>query len=111
LGGLSSRVDRLSNRIANTRALLFDTRSDLDNVRNQEQAGVALAIATGQLRYDERPGKLSIGGGLGGFQHEGGGALGLGYTAPNERIRMNVSAGGSTHGDFGGGGGITFTLN
>jgi autotransporter adhesin len=48
---------------------------------------------------------------LGGFEHEGGGAIGIGYTAPNERVRVNVAAGGSTHGDFGVGGGLSITLN
>jgi trimeric autotransporter adhesin len=90
---------------------LTNLNKRIENTRSEEQGGIALAIATANLRYDDRPGKISVAGGLGGFQHEGGGSLGLGYTAPNQRVRFNVSAGGSTHGDFGGGGGLSFTLN
>lgn len=95
----------------NLQPVLGRLRNRIENTRSQEQGGIALAIATANLRYDDRPGKMSVAGGLGGFQHEAGGSLGLGYTAPNQRVRFNVSAGGSTHGDFGGGGGLSLTLN
>jgi autotransporter adhesin len=95
--GINTRINRAFDRI--------------DNVRHEERSGVALAIGLGQIRYDDRPGKLSVGGGFGGFISEGGGGLGLGYTTPSETVRFNVSAGGTTHGDAGGGGGLTITLN
>ena len=94
---INTRINRAFNRI--------------DHTRNEAEGGVALAMAAGQIRYDDRAGKLSVGGGLGGFEHEGGGAVGIGYTAPNERVRVNFAAGGSTHGDFGCGGGLSITLN
>jgi hypothetical protein len=95
----------------NLQPVLGRLRNRIENTRSQEQGGIALALATANLRYDDQPGKISVAGGLGGFQHEGGGSLGLGYTAPNQRVRFNFSAGGSTHGDFGGGGGLSLTLN
>jgi YadA-like protein/trimeric autotransporter adhesin len=83
----------------------------IHDVRQEERGGVALAMAAGQIRYDDRPGKVSIGGGLGVFEDEGGGALGIGFTSPNARVRGNISAGGSFRGDFGGGAGLSITLN
>jgi autotransporter adhesin len=38
-------------------------------------------------------------------------AGGIGFTSPSGRIRGNVSAGGTTRGDFGGGAGLSITLN
>jgi autotransporter adhesin len=85
--------------------------ADIHHVRNEARGGVALAIASGQIRYDDRPGKLSVGGGVGEFQGEGGGSLGIGYTTPSGRVRLNAVGAGSSHGDFGAGGGLSFTLN
>lgn len=94
---LSNRVDLLGNRI--------------NNVRNEERGGVALAIATGQIRYDDQPGKVSVGGGIGAFEDQGGAALGIGFTSPGGRVRGNISGGGSFHGEWGGGAGLSITLN
>jgi autotransporter adhesin len=79
--------------------------------RQEARAGTALAIATGQIRYDDRPGKFSIGGGFGGFIDQAGGALGVGYTSESGRVRVNLSGGGTSKGDAGVGAGIGFTLN
>lgn len=94
---LSNRVDLLGNRI--------------NNVRNEERGGVALAMAAGQIRYDDQPGKVSIGGGVGAFEDQGGAALGIGFTSPGGRVRGNISGGGSFHGEWGGGAGLSITLN
>jgi autotransporter adhesin len=102
-------VSPLSPTLLSNRLDFLDSR--ITQVRNEERGGVALAIASGQIRYDDRPGKLSVGGGMGEFLGEGGGALGIGFTTPNGRVRLNAVGAGSTHGDFGAGGGISFTLN
>jgi len=94
---LSNRVDLLGNRI--------------NNVRNEERGGVALAMAAGQIRYDDQPGKVSVGGGVGAFEDQGGAALGIGFTSPGGRVRGNISGGGSFHGEWGGGAGLSITLN
>jgi hypothetical protein len=85
--------------------------SDIRSTRREARAGTALAIATANIRYDDRPGKFSIGTAFGGFVNEEGGALGVGYTSPNERVRVNLSGGGTSRGDVGVGAGIGFTLN
>jgi trimeric autotransporter adhesin len=85
--------------------------SRIHDVWQEARGGTELALAAGQIRYDDRPGKVSIGGGVGVFEDEGGAALGIGFTSPNSRIRGNVSGGGSFRGDFGGGAGLSITLN
>ena len=75
------------------------------------RGGVGLAIATGQIRYDDTPGKVSMGVGGGAFDDEGGFAGGVGFTSGNGRFRGNITAGGTTRGDYGGGGALSITLN
>jgi autotransporter adhesin len=94
----------LNNRINSVNARVT-------NVRNEERGGVALAMATGQVRYDDQPGKISVGGGVGVFEDQGGAALGVGFTSPNGRVRGNIAGGGSFHGEFGGAAGLSITLN
>ena len=94
---LNNRINSVNDRVT--------------NVRNEERGGVALAMATGQVRYDDQPGKISIGGGVGVFEDQGGAALGIGFTSPNARVRGNISGGGSFHGEFGGAAGLSITLN
>jgi autotransporter adhesin len=79
--------------------------------RQEARAGTALAIATAQIRYDDRPGKFSVGAGFGGFIDQAGGALGVGYTAPSGAVRVNFSGGGTSKGDAGVGAGIGLTFN
>jgi trimeric autotransporter adhesin len=85
--------------------------SDIGDLRSESRGGTALAMAAAQIRYDDRGGKLSIGVGGAGFIDEGGGALGIGYTTPDSRMRVNASGGVSSQGDFGGGAGLGFTVN
>jgi autotransporter adhesin len=97
LGGLSGQINTLS--------------SNIHDVRQEARGGVALAMASGQIRYDERPGKVSVGAAFGDFINEGGAALGIGYTAPNGAVRVNLSCGGTFRGDAGVVAGISLTLN
>jgi len=97
VNSLFGSINVLSNRI--------------HDVRQEERGGIGLAMATGQIRYDDTPGKISVGVGGGAFEDEGGFAGGIGFTSPNGRFRGNISAGGTTNGDFGGGAGLSITLN
>jgi autotransporter adhesin len=96
LTALTGRVDRLDRRIEDTRDIAI--------------AAGALSMAAAQLRFDDRPGKLSIAMGGGAFHGKGAGAIGLGYTSPDRLWRANVS-GSFTDGESAFGGGVSFTLN
>lgn len=118
IAGLDSRVTTNTNNIA-----LLDGRvgalesgfQDLGNQvsenRTEARAGTALALATAGLRYDDRPGKLSLAGGFGNFKGQSGLALGLGYN-PSLDFRLNGAISASTNnGDVGVSLGASWTLN
>ena len=95
--GLQSQIGGLQSQISDN---LFETRS-----------GIALALAASGLRYDDRPGKLSMAGAFGGYKGASGLAVGVGYAA-TDRLRFNASVSGSpSQGSYGGVVGGSFTLN
>ena len=86
-------------------------QSQINDTRSEARGGVALALAASGLRYDERPGKLSLAGAFGNFKGESGVALGLGYAATN-RLRFNASVSGvPSQGSVGGTVSGSVTLN
>lgn len=77
ISALGQRVDGLQGQI--------------NSARKEARAGVANAAALSGLRYDNRPGKVSIATGVGGFKGSTALAAGIGYTSKNENARYNVS--------------------
>lgn len=77
ISALGQRVDRLQGQI--------------NSARKEARAGAANAAALSGLRYDNRPGKVSIATGVGGFKGSTALAAGIGYTSKNENARYNVS--------------------
>jgi autotransporter adhesin len=77
-------------------------------------AGTAIALAAAGLRYDDRPGKVSLALGASGYRGAAGVAIGLGGTSENGSMRYHVAASFSPNeakssaGVFGG---LSFTLN
>ncbi len=95
--GFQSQIGGLQGQITDN---MFEMRS-----------GVALALAASGLRYDDRPGKLSVAGAFGGYKGASGLAFGLGYAA-TDRLRFNASISGSpSQGNYGGVVGGSMTLN
>lgn len=82
----------------------------IGEVRREARQAAAIGLAAASLRYDERPGKLSMAIGGGVWRKEGAFAAGLGYTSEDSRFRSNVSltaAGRSVGGGFG----LSYTFN
>ncbi|HVZ15423.1 MAG TPA: YadA-like family protein [Bauldia sp.] len=73
------------------------------------QAG-AVGLATSSLRFDDRPGKVSVALGAGSWSGQGAFAFGGGYTSTDQRIRTNLS-GATSGGQWGASAGVSFTLN
>lgn len=99
------------NNVGSALSALDQRMGSLSAEINREagRAG-AVGLATANLRYDDRPGKFSVSAGAGVWNNYGAVAFGGGYTSMDQRIRANVSA--VTSGDqWGGGAGISFTLN
>jgi len=111
VAALDARVGGLEGRVGSLETQVLGLTHYSREARREARGGIAVATATSQIRYDNRPGKLSLGIGTGYFISEGGIAAGLGYTSESQLWRANVSAGSSGRGDWSVGGGVSFTLN
>jgi autotransporter adhesin len=79
--------------------------------REEARGGTALALAAASLRYDDRPEKLSIAGGVGYFKGLTGLSFGVGY-ATSDTFRINGAVSGVPElGDVGVSAGVSWTLN
>ncbi|MBN8954821.1 MAG: YadA-like family protein, partial [Rhizobium tropici] len=83
---------------------------ELGDIRSEARQAAAIGLAAASLRYDDRPGKLSVAVGGGLWRGEGAVAFGAGYTSENGRVRANLS-GTAAGGQVGVGAGVSFTLN
>jgi autotransporter adhesin len=104
-------VGQLQSVAAGFQTQLAGLQSQIDDNRREARGGVALALAASGLRYDDRPGKLSLAGAFGMFKGESGLAFGLGYAA-TQRLRFNASVSGvPSQGNIGGVVSGSITLN
>ena len=104
-----SQLTSLASGIQNQMNFL---QNQLDDNRREAHGGTALALAATGLRYDDRPGKLSVAGGLANYKGETGLAFGLGYTATDVPLRFNLGVSGvPNQGNVGVFGGASWTLN
>lgn len=100
-------VQRQTNAFGSQLAILGQ---QLDTVRAEARRGAAIGLAAGALRFDDRPGKISLAAGGGAWRGETAASFGLGYTLPDGSGRVNAT--GVTAGrDFGFGAGASFTPN
>lgn len=89
---------------------LGQLNSDISGIRDEARQAAAIGLAAASLRYDDRPGKLSVAAGGGFWRDASAFAFGAGYTSEDGRIRGNVS-GTAAGGNVGVGAGLSFTLN
>ncbi|PTE09019.1 hypothetical protein C9427_18545 [Mesorhizobium helmanticense] len=107
----TTNIATLDGRVGALEAGFQDLGDQISENRTEARAGTALALATAGLRYDDRPGKLSLAGGFGNFKGQSGLALGLGYN-PSLDFRLNGAISATTnHGDVGVSLGASWTLN
>ena len=100
----------LNSANAYTDSKLGQLSNDMGEIRSEARGAAAIGLAAASLRYDDRPGKLSVSMGGGYWRNEGALAFGAGYTSENGRVRANLS-GATTGGNVGVGAGISVTLN
>ncbi len=84
--------------------------AEIGGVRDEARQAAAIGLAASSIRYDDTPGKFSVGMGGGFWRGQGAAAFGAGYTSEGGRLRANASAA-VAGGAVGGGAGISFTLN
>jgi uncharacterized coiled-coil protein SlyX len=83
---------------------------EVGEVRKEARAAAAVGLATASLRYDPRPGKLSLAAGSGHWRGSTAMAMGIGWNSDNGVARYNISAS-TADGEWGVAGGMSFTLN
>ncbi|WP_353044085.1 YadA-like family protein [Mesorhizobium sp. M1365] len=106
-----ANIALLDGRVSALEGGLQNLGEQVSENRSEARAGTALALATAGLRYDDRPGKLSLAGGFGHFKGQSGLALGLGYSTSLD-LRLNAAVSASTsRGDVGVSVGASWTLN
>ena len=107
----ANNITQLDGRVGALSSSIQGLGSQIGETRTEARAGTALALATAGLRYDDRPGKLSLAGGFGHFKGQSGLALGLGYNT-SEDFRVNAALSATTNqGDVGVSVGASWTLN
>ena len=82
----------------------------IGDVRREARQAAAVGLAASSLRYDNRPGKISMAVGGGAWRGEGALAIGLGYTSESQMLRANISATSSGR-QWGVAAGLSLTLN
>jgi hypothetical protein len=118
IAGLDSRVTTntqdiaaLDSRVTGLEGGLADLGKEVSANRREARGGTALALAAAGLRYDDRPEKLSIAGGIGHFKGYTGLSFGVGYATSNS-FRLNAAVSGvPQNGDVGFSAGLSWTLN
>ncbi|WP_162002933.1 YadA-like family protein [Microvirga tunisiensis] len=83
---------------------------EIGEVRKEARAAAAVGLATASLRYDPRPGKLSVAAGSGHWRGSTAMAMGVGWNSEDGVARYNISAS-TADGEWGVAGGMSFTLN
>ena len=103
--------NQINSLALGTQSQINNLQNQIDDNRREARGGTALALAATGLRYDDRPGKLSVAGGFGNYKGETGLAMGMGYTATNV-FRFNLGVSGvPNQGNVGVFGGAAWTLN
>jgi len=80
------------------RATSFDLSREVGSYRTEAQRGTAVALAATGMRFDDRPGRTSMGGAVSYFRGEAGVALGVGHTSSSQRLRYNAAVSFSPNG-------------
>jgi trimeric autotransporter adhesin len=75
-------------QVSNLRAY---TDRELERTRRNADGGTALALAATGLRYEDRPGKVSLSGATSYYHDQMGIAMGLGATSESGRFRFNAA--------------------
>lgn len=98
-------------RISNLKAL---TDREIASARRDAAGGTALALAATGLRFDDRPGKFSVGGATAYYNGQVGVAFGVAGTSETGRVRVNAAISAAPtidHPDVGGVIGASFAIN
>ena len=101
---------QINNALSGMNDQFSRLNADVREVRREARQAASVGLAAASLRYDDRPGKISMAAGGASWRGEAGAAFGVGYTTPDGLARFNAAA--STSGsNWGVSGGLSLTLN
>ncbi|WP_375638801.1 Vomp family autotransporter [Bartonella sp. MF74HXZ] len=104
-------IDDAVDRAKQYTDMKFDVLNySIESVKKEARQAAAIGLAVSNLRYNDTPGKLSIGFGTGLWRSQSAFAFGAGYTSENGKYRSNISAT-TSGGHWGVGAGFNMTLN
>ncbi|MET3590314.1 autotransporter adhesin [Bartonella silvatica] len=104
-------IDEAVERANNYTNMKFEALNySIENVRKEARQAAAIGLAVSNLRYNDTPGKLSVGFGSGLWRSQSAFAFGAGYTSEKGNIRSNISVT-TSGGHWGVGAGFNMTLN
>jgi len=104
-------MSQLSSVTTGLQGQIGGLQTRIEENQREARAGTALALAASGLRYDDRPGKVSIAAAAASYKGLSGIAAGLGYTATRD-FRFNAAVSASPQlGDYGVTMGAAWTLN
>ncbi|UNF43960.1 Vomp family autotransporter [Bartonella krasnovii] len=104
-------IDEAVDKSKHYTDMKFDVLNySIESVRKEARQAAAIGLAVSNLRYNDTPGKLSVGFGTGLWRSQSAFAFGAGYTSENGNIRSNVSVT-TSGGHWGVGAGFNMTLN
>ncbi|WP_175868966.1 Vomp family autotransporter [Bartonella gabonensis] len=108
------RIDAIDEAVDKSKQytdMKFDALNyTIEGVRKEARQAAAIGLAVSNLRYNDTPGKLSVGFGAGLWRSQSAFAFGAGYTSEKGDIRSNVSVT-TSGGHWGVGAGFNMTLN
>ncbi|WP_375672750.1 YadA-like family protein, partial [Bartonella sp. AA16SXTY] len=85
-------IDDAVERANNYTNMKFEALNySIENVRKEARQAAAIGLAVSNLRYNDTPGKLSVGFGSGLWRSQSAFAFGAGYTSESGSIRSNLS--------------------
>ncbi|WP_375620396.1 Vomp family autotransporter [Bartonella sp. TS25HLJMH] len=104
-------IDDAVDRAKQYTDMKFDVLNySIESVKKEARQAAAIGLAVSNLRYNDTPGKLSVGFGSGLWRSQSAFAFGAGYTSENGKYRSNISAT-TSGGHWGIGAGFNMTLN
>ncbi|WP_039761097.1 Vomp family autotransporter [Bartonella queenslandensis] len=108
---LNNQIGDVINEAKSYTDRKFDALNySIEGVRKEARQAAAIGLAVSNLRYNETPGKLSVGFGSGLWRNQSAFAFGAGYTSESGSVLSNVSVTNSG-GHWGIGAGFNMTLN
>lgn len=108
LGEVRTYVDQSINNSYQVSKAYTDEQ--VGKVRSEARQAAAIGLAASSIRFDNTPGKVSVGASGGFWRGKGAFAVGLGYTSETGKVRANATAT-TAGGAVGGGAGFSLTLN